>query len=47
MNTARKFSRCRNTNSSFRFWWKYTPPAGASTTTEEYDGTNWTTGGIL
>jgi hypothetical protein len=35
------FSRCRNTNCSFSFWWLCT----ASTTgaTEEYDGTSWTT----
>jgi hypothetical protein len=25
LNTARDFSRCRNSNSSFSFWW-YTPP---------------------
>jgi hypothetical protein len=27
LNTARnRFSRCRNSNSSFRFWWINTPP---------------------
>jgi hypothetical protein len=46
LNTARQdFSRCRNTNSSFSFWW-YTPPANTSAT-EEYNGTSWTTSLIL
>jgi hypothetical protein len=41
LNTARnQFSRCRNTNSSFSFWWS-TPP-GTTGATEEYDGSTWT-----
>jgi hypothetical protein len=32
------FSRCRYSNSSFRFWWWSTGTAA----TELYDGTSWT-----
>jgi hypothetical protein len=41
LNTARfRIRRCRNTNSSFSFWWLYYQlHTGA---TEEYDGSTWT-----
>jgi hypothetical protein len=39
-----EYSRCRNTNSSFSFWWNTPPIIGA---TEEYNGTTWTAGGNL
>jgi hypothetical protein len=35
------FSRSRNTNSCFRFWWLYSPNYYTAAT-EEYDGTSWT-----
>jgi hypothetical protein len=33
------FSRCRNSNSCFSFWRRFTTATDA---TEEYNGTNWT-----
>jgi hypothetical protein len=43
MNTARYKLGCRNTNSSFSFWWLSLD--GNTNATEEYDGTSWTAGG--